>query len=71
MDRKVALPIVTSASEVVSVAQIQPFGAACPMASTLPWTTSASGVKIGSPDGSRDSWWSVRPGDGSGDEGHR
>jgi hypothetical protein len=47
-----------------------------PVASALPWTTSASGVEIGSPGGSRDSWWSVHPGDGgavpggSGEEGH-
>jgi hypothetical protein len=42
-----ALPIVTSASEVVSAAL------------ALLWTTSASGAEIGSPDESRDSWWSV------------
>jgi hypothetical protein len=52
-------------------------GAACPMASALLWTTSASREEIRSPDGSWDSWWSVRPGDrgaapsGSGDEGCR
>jgi hypothetical protein len=51
--------------------------ATCPIVSALPWSTSASRVEIGSPDGSGDSWWSVRPGDGgatpggSGDEGHR
>jgi hypothetical protein len=38
---------------------------------------SASGVEIGSPDGSGDSWWSVRPSNGgaatggSRDKGHR
>jgi hypothetical protein len=32
-----------------------------PVASTLPWMTSASGAEIGSPDRSGDSWRSVRP----------
>jgi hypothetical protein len=50
--------------------------AARPMASALPWMTSASWAEIGSPGGSGGSWWSVRPGDGgaapggSGEEGH-
>jgi hypothetical protein len=45
--------------------------------SALPWMTSASGAKIGLPDGYGDSWWSVRPSDGgvvpsgSRDEGRR
>jgi hypothetical protein len=52
-------------------------GAARPVMSALPWTTSASTAEIGSPGGSGDSWWSVQPGDGgaapsgSGKEGHR
>jgi hypothetical protein len=77
MDQKAALLAVTSALEVVNAVQIEPFGVARPVASALPWTTSASGAEIGLPDGSRDSWWSVRPGDrgampdGSRDEGRR
>jgi hypothetical protein len=39
-------------------------GAMRPMASTLPWMVLGSEVEIGSPNGSRDSWWSVQPGDG-------
>jgi hypothetical protein len=54
----VSLPAETSASEVVSAAQIQPLGLC------VPWTELGSEVEIGSPDGSRDSWWSVQPGDG-------
>jgi hypothetical protein len=52
-------------------------GVARPMASALPWMTSASGVEIRSADGSGDSWWSVWPCDrgaplsGSGDEARR
>jgi hypothetical protein len=38
--------------------------AARPLASALPWTTSALGAEIWSPGGSGDSWWSVWPGDG-------
>jgi hypothetical protein len=51
-------------------------GGSHPVASALPWTTLASGVEIGLPDGSRDSWWSVWPDDGgatpggSGEESH-
>jgi hypothetical protein len=51
-------------------------GAAHLAVAALPWMTPASGTEIGSPDGSGDSWWSVRPGNGgaapggSGDKGH-
>jgi hypothetical protein len=38
--------------------------AARPMASALPWMTSASGAEIRSPNRSGDSWWSVWPSDG-------
>jgi hypothetical protein len=41
--------------------------AARPVASDLPWMTSASGAEIGWPGGFGGSWWSVWPGDGGGD----